>query len=198
MPHVRVSKFLWLISLVALPLPLSFAQGAEGEIALSDESIQLRYLRPDSESVISSEPSELGFGLFWNENRDFVVNAGYYLEASELRFDRLTLLAGPIAYAAMLNVENTDVFSLALGAEARFALLRRQEVDVVGRVAYAPDVLTFGSADKLWDVSGRVELPLTQNVIGFGGYRLLEIDLLEGRNELEESLHLGFRYQFSD
>lgn len=198
MSQARIRKFFCLIALAALPLPTSFAQDPEGEIALSDESIQLRYLRPDTESAISSEPSELGFGLFWNENRDFVANVSYYLEASRLRFDRLTLLAGPIAYAAMLNTENTDVFSLALGAEARFALLRRHDVDVVGRVAYAPDILTFGSADKLWDVTGRIELPLTDNVIGFGGYRLLEVDLLEGRNELEESLHLGFRYRFSD
>ena len=191
------SKFLpatlgMLVAAIAQPL---HAQDSAGEISLSDESVQLRYIR-SQESGISDDPSELGFGLFWTENRDFVVTGSYYVETSRLRFDRLTLLAGPVAYAAMLNTENTDVFSLALGAEARFEFLRRLELDLVGRAAYAPDILTFGSADQLWDITARAELPLTDRITGFGGYRLFEIDLLQGTNELEESIHLGIRYQF--
>lgn len=183
------------VIVAGMPHPL-FAQDSFGEIALSDESIQLRYLRLQDRSDIGNAPGELGFGLFWTENRDFVASSNYFVEASRLRFNRLTLMAGPVAYAAMLNTENTDVFALALGAEARFELLRRQELDIVGRAAYAPDILTFGSADQLWDVTARAELPLTDRIIGFGGYRLFEIDLLQGTNELEESIHLGIRYEF--
>lgn len=172
------------------------AQDTYGEIALSDESIQLRYVVPSSASAVGSEPSELGFGLFLNENRDIVATADYYVEASRLRFNRLTFKAGPVAYAAMLNTENTDIFGIAVGAEVRFEFLRRQGLDVVGKVAYAPDILTFGAADNMWDVIGRVELPLTERMIGFAGYRLFEIDLLEGTREVEESLHLGLRYLF--
>ncbi|MGH8195028.1 MAG: hypothetical protein ACREQ8_11595 [Woeseiaceae bacterium] len=174
----------------------SKAQDNYGEVALSDDSIQLRYAVPSSASAVGSEPSELGFGLFLNENRDIVANADYYVEARRLRFNRLTFKAGPVAYAAMLNTENTDVFGIAVGAEVRFEFLRRQGLDVVGKVAYAPDILTFGAADKVWDVIGRVELPLAENMVGFAGYRLFEIDLLEGTQEIEESLHLGLRYLF--
>lgn len=187
--------FLFLVFVGALPKN-AHAQDESGEISLSDESVQLRYIREITRSQISSDPGELGFGLFWNENRDFVASANYAIEASRLRFDRLSLMAGPVAYAAMLNTENTDVFALALGAEVRFELLRRRGVDIVGRAAYAPDILTFGSADKLWDVIGRVEIPLADRITGFGGYRLFEVDLLDGTNELEESLHLGIRYDF--
>lgn len=172
------------------------AQDESGEIALSDESVQLRYIRQFTRSEVNNDGGELGFGLFWNENRDFVASANYSIEASRLHFNRLSLMAGPVAYAAMLNTENTDVFALALGAEVRFELLRRQGVDIVGRAAYAPDILTFGSADKLWDVIGRVEIPLADRITGFAGYRLYQIDLLEGTTELEESLHLGIRYDF--
>jgi hypothetical protein len=180
---------------MALPRE-SWAQQSAGEIALSDESIQLRYTRQLTGTDVSSGTSELGFGLFWNENRDFIVNANYYVEATQLRFNRLSFMAGPIAYAAMLNTENTDVFGVAVGAEVRYEFLRRQGLDFVGRAAYAPDILTFGSADKIWDITARAELPLTERIIGFGGYRLLEIDLLEGTTELEESIHFGIRYQF--
>lgn len=180
---------------VAATSPPLLAQDSAGEISLSEESIQLRYIR-ELQSGNSDDPSQLGFGLFWTESRDFVASANYYVEASRLHFDRLTLLAGPVAYAAMLNTENTDVFSLAIGAEVRFELLSRLGLDLVGRAAYAPDILTFGSADQLWDVTVRAELPLTDRITGLGGYRLFEIDLLQGTNELEESIHLGMRYQF--
>ncbi|HUD96675.1 MAG TPA: hypothetical protein VMO24_03975 [Woeseiaceae bacterium] len=185
---------------VAAISPPLLAQDSAGEIALSEESIQLRYIRElqsrELQSDSSDHASQLGFGLFWTESRDFVASGNYYVEASRLRFDRLTLLAGPVAYAAMLNTENTDVFSLAIGAEVRFELLSRLDLDLVGRAAYAPDILTFGSADQLWDVTVRAELPLTDRITGLGGYRLFEIDLLQGTNELEESIHLGMRYQF--
>lgn len=180
---------------MALPQE-SRAQQSAGEIALSDDSIQLRYIQQLAGTGISSGTNELGFGLFWNENRDFIVNANYYAEATQLRFNKLSFMAGPVAYAAMLNTENTDVFGVAVGAEVRFEFLRRQGLDIVGRAAYAPDILTFGSADKIWDVTARAEIPLTDAIIGFAGYRLLEIDLLEGTTEVEESAHLGIRYQF--
>jgi hypothetical protein len=182
----------WVLCLTigALPQQLK-AQETAGEIALSRESVDLRY--------IQSRPAtgtEVAFGLFWDENRDLVASGRYYVEADALRFDRLSLKFGPVAYAAMLSAENTDVFSIAIAAEARFELLSRQDVEIVAEVAYAPDVLTFGSADKMWDVSGRVQLPLTDRITGFAGYRQFQIDLLEGTQELEEAMHVGIRYRF--
>lgn len=168
------------------------AQGAAGEIGLSDEAVQLRYLLSDARTA----GNELGFGMFLNENRDIVITSHFYVEADRLRFDRLTLKAGPVAYAALLSTENTDIFSIALGAEARYELLRQQELDLVARFAYAPDILTFGSADNIMDFTGQAELPLTERVTGFAGYRLFEVDLLSGEREIEESLILGIRYHF--
>lgn len=182
-------------AMAAILAPSLHAQDSAGEIALSDESLQLRYVR-EQENGLGNEPAELGFGLFFTENRDFVASGDYLFEASRLQIDRVTLLAGPVAYAAMLNTENTDVFSLAMAAELRYEFLRRLDLNLVGRAAYAPDILTFGSADQLWDVTVRAELPLTDRITGLGGYRLFEVDLLRGTEELEESIHLGIRYQF--
>lgn len=177
-------------ALVAFPQE-SIAQNAAGEIALSDESVQLRYL-----AWGSGQSTELGFGLFLNENRDIIATSHYYLEADALGGNRLTFKAGPVAYAALLSTENTDIVSVAVGAEIRFELLRRQGVFVAVQGAYAPDILTFGSADNLVDFTARLELPLTNSVIGFAGYRMLEIDLLTGTREVEESALVGIRYLF--
>lgn len=195
-PARAVARFTLAVAGLAAAMTCTHAQESQGEIALSDESLQLRYLRPETDGPVGNESAELGFGLFLSESRDIVATGHYYFEADRLRFNKLSFKVGPVAYAAMLNTENTDVFSMAIGAEIRFRFLERQELDIVGRAAYAPDVLTFGSADKLWDVTGRVELPLTDRVTGFGGYRLFEVDLLGGTEELEESLIVGARYRF--
>jgi hypothetical protein len=170
--------------------------GAAGEIAVSEDSLQLRYVRPGVQPDADIEPGQLGFGLFLNEERDVVASANYYVEATRLRMNRLTLQVGPVAYAALLSEENTDVFALALGAEARYRLLRNPEITIVGRAVYAPDILTFGAADNVWDVIARAEIPITDRVTGFGGFRLFEIDLVEGKTELEETIHFGLRYRF--
>jgi hypothetical protein len=169
---------------------------ASGEIAVSEESLQLRYERPRTQPGSNIEAGQLGFGLFLNEERDIVASTNYYVEATRLRMNRLNILVGPVAYAALLSEENTDVFALGLGAEARYRLLQNPEVTIVGRAVYAPDILTFGSADNVWDVIARAEIPITNRVTGFGGFRLFEIDLVEGKTELEESIHLGLRYRF--
>jgi hypothetical protein len=169
---------------------------ASGEIAVSEDSLQLRYERPRMQPGSNIEAGQLGFGLFLNEERDIVASTNYYVEATRLRMNRLNILVGPVAYAALLSEENTDVFALGLGAEARYRLLRNPEVTIVGRAVYAPDILTFGSADNVWDVIARAEIPITNRVTGFGGFRLFEIDLVEGKTELEESIHFGLRYRF--
>jgi hypothetical protein len=172
---------------------LARAQAA-AEVALSDESLQLRYFAPLSIGAVGA--GEVGFGVFLNEERDLILSGQYFVAADRLGGRRLVIKGGPVAYGAMLGDENMDVFSIGLGVEARFELLRRQEVFLVANFAYAPDVLTFGTADNLTDFTGRVEAALTDRVAGFVGYRLFELDLLEGDREVEESLHLGIRYQF--
>lgn len=166
---------------------------AAAEVALSDESLDLGYLAP---MTVGAVAGEVGFGVFLNEDRDLILSGEYFVEADRLGGRRLVIKGGPVAYGAMLGEENMDVFSIALGVEARFELLRRQEVFVVARFAYAPDVLTFGTADNLTDFTGRIEAALTDRVAGFVGYRLFEFDLLEGEREVEDSLHLGIRYEF--
>jgi hypothetical protein len=188
------------LAVFSLPFEVSAQEIAPassyGEIAVSDESVQLRYIRPRVQPADNVEEGQLGFGLFLSEERDLVASANYYVQATRLRINRLSFMLGPVAYAALLGDENEDVFALALGAEVRFRLLRNPRVDIVGQAVYGPDILTFGSADKVWDVVGRAEIPITDRVTGFGGFRLFEIDLLEGTKELEETVHVGLRYRF--
>jgi hypothetical protein len=123
---------------------------------------------------------------------------GWKSAAGSLDLGRLSILFGPQLYAALLEEENNDVMALSVGTEVRLLLDRRMGLAVSGQAFYAPDILTFGSADNLTDLSARVELGVAPRVIAFGGMRWFEFELTDGGDErtLQEELFVGFGYRF--
>ena len=117
---------------------------------------------------------------------------------STLDLGRLSIVFGPQLYAALLEDENNDVMSLSVGTEMRLLLNRRMNLALAGHAYYAPDILTFGSADNLTDLGARLELGIAPRLIAFGGMRWFEFDLVDGSGErtLQEELFAGFGYRF--
>ncbi|CAN5347010.1 hypothetical protein BH24PSE2_BH24PSE2_11580 [soil metagenome] len=170
------------------------AQGREGELMLTDDSVQLTYITDSA--AIGVNDGALRIGGFLNEQRDIVASAALLVEANRLRFGPLEVSLGPKMYAALLGDANEDIFSIAVGGEARYRLFRRRGVDIVARGWYAPDILTFGTGDRLYDISGMIELPLTNRVVGFAGYRYFKADGVSDDTTLENSVMLGIRRSF--
>jgi hypothetical protein len=85
-----------------------------------------------------------------------------------------------------------------LGAELRLVLNRRLGLALAGQAFYGPDILTFGAADSLTDLSARVEVNVAPRLTAFGGMRWFEFDLTEGGGErtLQEELFFGAGYRF--
>ena len=117
---------------------------------------------------------------------------------SGLDDNRLQINFGPRAYAALLEEENEDVMAVSLGAEVRFEMDRDSGFAVVGEAYYAPDILTFGAANNLMDLSARLEIRLQQRLTVFGGMRWFEFDLAEGEDTrtLQEELFVGVGWRF--
>lgn len=168
--------------------------GQRGEVALSNDTLQLRYL--GNEGGVGGG-GQLTGAFFLSEERDIVLSAGALFPAN-LDLGRLTLRFGPQVYAALLDEENNDVLAMSVGAEARFVINRRMGLAVSGQAFYAPDILTFGSADSLTDLSARAEIQVAPQMLAFGGMRWFEFDLVEGGGErtLQEELFVGIGYQF--
>ena len=167
-----------------------------GEVALSDETLQLRYV-DNGDQVEVGEGARASGAFFLSESRDIVLNADLLFPA-DFDYDAFQLLFGPRAYAALLEDENNDVLTLALGAEMRFELDRGTGLAISGQAFYAPDILTFGSANNLTDLSARLEFRLQEKLTVFGGMRWFEFDLTEGEGKrtLQEELFAGMSWQF--
>jgi hypothetical protein len=175
----------------------SDAQSAE--VALSDETLWLRYVGRDG-SV--GNGGQIDGSFFLSEERDIVLSGAVMFSGnlpSELNVGRrLSLRFGPQVYAALLQEENNDVLAMSVGIEARFVLNRRIGLALSGQAFYAPDILTFGSADNLTDLSARAELAVGPSLTAFGGMRWFEFDLTEGggTRTLQEELFVGIGYRF--
>ena len=170
------------------------AKEQRGELALSNDTLQLRYLGKDG---AVGGGGQLTGAFFLSEERDIVLSAGALFPAN-LDFGRLSLRFGPQAYAALLEEENNDVMAMSVGAEVRFVLNQRMGLALSGQAFYAPDVLTFGSADSLTDLSARAELQVAPQMLAFGGMRWFEFDLIDdgGVRTLQEELFVGIGYRF--
>ena len=167
-----------------------------GEIALSDETLQIRYI-DNGAQVDAGRGSRASGGFFLSEERDIVMFGDLLFPAS-LDYDQFEILFGPRAYVALLEEENTDIFSLTLGAEVRFELDPGSGLAVAGQAFYGPDILTFGSANNLTDLSARLEIGLQERLVVFVGMRWFEFDLTEGQatQTLQEELFAGANWRF--
>jgi hypothetical protein len=166
-----------------------------GEVALSNDTVQLRYSSSGEQVGVSG--SRVSGTFFLSEERDIVLS-GAMLFPANLDIGRLSISFGPQLYAALLEEENNDVMAVSVGTELRFLLNRSMGLAISGQAFYSPDILTFGSADNLTDLSARVELGVASRVIVFGGMRWFEFDLTDnaGTRTLQEELFVGFGYRF--
>lgn len=186
------------LGVLALAAGPAWSQEADdvprGEIALSDDTLQLRYV---DDGGSAGQGSRIAASLFLSEERDIVLG-GAMLFPAQLGYDRLELRFGPKAYAALLEDENEDVLSLSLGVEMRYVLDRTSGLAVAGHAYYAPDILTFGSANNLTDLGARVEIRLQPRLTAFAGMRWFEFELIEdeGKRTLQEELFAGVGWRF--
>jgi len=176
------------------------SSGAQrGEVALSDDTLQVRYVGRDG--TVGGR-GQIDGAFFLSEERDIVLSGAVLFPAnlpSEVNVGRrLSLRFGPQVYAALLQDENQDVLAMSVGVEARFVLNRRMGLALSGQAFYAPDILTFGSADNLTDLSARAEVQVAPDLTAFGGMRWFEFDLVDGAGErtLQEELFVGVGYRF--
>lgn len=164
------------------------------EVYISEDAVQGMYAR--QLNIQEFGRTEVRAGVFYNEARDLIAIADGLARIGEIEQRRLTFGAGPRMYAAFLNTENEDIFAIGIGGEARYRLGREQSASIMLAAYYAPDIMTFGTADNMSDVTLRIDFGLNSAVNVFAGYRILEIETLTEDREIDDHLHLGFRWNF--
>lgn len=160
----------------------------------SDKSAELTYDKLGPAFGLNSSRASAGF--LFNEERDNVLTGTLMYDVAWVTAPSLRLSFGTRAYAGLLSIENADVFGIAAILEAAYTLpLKQFPLALTAGVGYAPDILTFGQADRIIDWHVRAGLPLTKSVDAFAGLRFLQFDTRPGDRELDDQIHIGIRWK---
>lgn len=193
-PSLIAAAGLLLLASTALAQNERVNNAPAAEVAMSDETLLLRYLT--SGDKLGAEDSRAFADFFLSEERDIVLTGGLLFPIN-VDIGPFTALVGPRAIAALLDDENDDVLAMAIGAEIRFDIHRDTGFAIVGQAWYSPDILTFGSADNVTDLSARAEIRIAPRMIAFGGFRWFEFDLTEGggTQKLQDEVFVGINWR---
>lgn len=172
--------------------PPDGGQGFEGYV--SEDALQVMYVRDTDVGEFGRNALRAGF--FINEDRDLIGVADMLIDVGEPdRRPYWSLEVGPRVYGALLTIENQDIFAIALGGRLSYYIGRSRRTSASVSAFYAPDIITFGIADNVKDVTVQVETQLTEATRIFVGYRMFEFDLPIDR-EVDDGLHIGIRHRF--
>lgn len=140
------------------------------EATAGNSALQLQYLAPSSFARLGR--SDLDYGFLLSQNRNIIGSAALMFHTNLHIVPNLTIDVGPKGYLALLSdVNKTDVFAVAFGVDARYVLLPRWGIAAFGSAFYSPTVLTFGSADNVYDFSAGADVRFTPRLSGLAGYR---------------------------
>lgn len=162
--------------------------------------VQLRYLSPSPWEVTGRGRSDLDFGFLLSENRDIILSTALMFHTNLDLVPGLTIDVGPQGYLALLSaLRKTDVFAVALGADARYILpflSPRWGIAAFGSAFYSPGVLTFGSAHNLYDFTAGAEVQFTPRLAGLAGYRWLKFTTVgEPDVRVQNEVFAGLRWR---
>jgi hypothetical protein len=178
---------------VAAQTPLASSTRSAVDAVVGNQVLQVRYL---GDSPFAGLGSNLDYGVLLSEDREFIGSAALMFDA-DIPLQGLRLQVGPQLNLAWLEAqEKTDVFAAALGASARYELIRRFGLSAFGSAFYSPGVLTLGSAHNMYDFTAGAEARLSGRLFVLGGYRWLKFTLVNQPDErVANEVFAGVRWQ---
>ncbi len=166
------------------------------EAALSSETAQFTF-RSDS-SLIGWGGADLGLGLFYNEESDFVAQVELIARRQASSGAPLTLGVGVKAYAGRIDETGDEIFALGIGGEIRYTFAGVMPMSIYLRGYFAPEITSFGDTEEVSDYVLGLQIEVLPQTSAFVGMRHIEVDSEDLRNyEIDDdNLHFGVRLTF--
>jgi hypothetical protein len=205
-PHGRQVRVVLLglalsaVAAVRAEEPLPPGANRAVEATAGNDLLQLYYYIPGPMNNIGND---WVFGALVTPNRELVASTALLFETDLHLIPRFTFELGPKVYLGWLQNTSTnsnnknDVFSLAIGGAVRYEVIRSLGFSVWGSAFYAPNVLTFGAANNVYDFNAGAEVRILPQLQVLGGYRWLKFSLSNGPGErVGNEVFAGLRWQF--
>jgi hypothetical protein len=188
-----------LILMGSLSIFGSIVHAAGLDFNLGGDSAEIRYLF-SSDAQIGVGGTDIGAGLYFNENDDYVFTGSLLVVGNSTGRNRaLQLGAGVKAYAGTLERSGEDtVGAIGVGGRVAYIFPSMTPMAVTTELYYAPNITSFGDNDRFYEVLVRFEIEVAPTTRFYVGYRQMEarLELENVDYELDASAHLGVRFSF--
>ncbi len=168
------------------------------DINLNNKTAQFQYIATTGSSTQGN--TDLHAGLLYNNANSVLVNAGLMVTNNLSGAPGLAIGAGVEGLVATIkDVPPTryNASAVALDVLVRYTLPAASQVSFVGDVHYAPNIITFGDADRFRQLGARVEFELAPQTMLYAGYRQVRFGLKNKPNAtLDDSINIGLRISF--
>lgn len=176
------------------------AQARGLDISIGNEAAQITYLY-ESYGQIGIGGTDLGVGLFFNENDDVILHGGLLVTGNSLGENRaLQAGVGVKGFAGSLDVptEQDTVSAIAIGGKLAYILPSRTPMSVSLEAYIAPEVTAFSDNERLAEAVFRFEVEIAPTTRFFVGYRSLDVEFVDvpGEYEIDDTGHVGIRFSF--
>ncbi|SEQ45573.1 hypothetical protein SAMN05421693_13311 [Ectothiorhodospira magna] len=184
-----------LMAVVCLMGMAPVASGHTLDIYLSQKTAQFNFITDSS--AIGFGGADLFFGLFFNEDSDYMLTTGMNVRGVPAGEQPLTFGVGGKLYLGFVDEPDQTFQSLGLGGEVRYTIPANTPMFFALEGYYAPPITSLSNGDGLWDLAVRYELEVTPGAAGFIGYRRVEVDLDKQEDyRLDDRFHFGIRINF--
>jgi hypothetical protein len=171
-------------------------KASDFEAMLSNETAQFTF-RSDS-SVVGWGGADLGLGLFYNENNDYIGQVSLLQMRQASQQNPLTFGVGVKAYLGQLDDPDANVVGLGIGGQIRYTIAGTMPMAVYLDATYAPQITSFSDTEGSIDYSLGFQIEALPQTVAFVGIRHLEFEL-DGQPEYkadDDNVHFGVRLTF--
>lgn len=192
MKNTRVGLSAVLLALLWVALAGS-GHAEELDLNLNDDAARLTFAWP-----IDGRDIKLDAGWLHHQDKGDVIHAGLHLVGDASSADQPLEggLGGKFFYVDP-DMLDEDAFALALGGFLRYTLPKFNRVNVYGHLYFAPDVLSFGDADKYQEFEARIGYNVLRDADIYLGVRYSNAEFDSGAQvTIDNGLHAGIQLRF--
>lgn len=175
---------------------IATVDASDFEAALSSDTAQFTF-RSDS-SLIGWGGADLGIGIFYNDNSDYILQASLLQMRQASQENPLTFGVGVKGYFGRLDKISEEGLAFGVGGEIRYTIAGTMPMAIFLNGYLAPDITSFSGFEEVLDYTLGFQIEVLPQTVAFIGLRNLEFETKNnGDYEVaDDELQFGVRLTF--
>ncbi len=183
-----------LFSLIFFLLVAQLATAAEVDLNLNADAVRFTIVSPPVNGNLLLDAS----WMHHNDNGDVVSVGAHVSGLAAPGSSALTAgLGGRLHWTSRDKGRNEDGTAFGVGGFLKYTLPAYDRVSFGGQAYYAPSVLSFGDAEKFYDIGLWAGYSVIRDADVYVGFRHMKTEFDgDGTVTMDNGFHVGFRARF--